>query len=92
MGTKIFGTVSTDKAVEVGRNIYRPTSVVVMTLLFEGFQLIFPDVMDRNAVLGTYKILLALGTTGIIDKGWRNRKIILEFFKGLITKKEKENG
>lgn len=77
---------------EVQSQVTRPTSVVIMTLLFEGFQLLFPNAMSTNSVVGTYKILLALGATGIIDKGWRNRKMILEFFKGLITKKEKENG
>lgn len=81
-----------EKAYEVSRQVTRPTSVVVMTLLFEGFQLFFPNAMSTTTVLGTYKILLALGTTGIIDKTWRNRKDILEFFKGLLTKKEKENG
>lgn len=75
---------------EIQSQVTRPTSVVVMTLLFEGFQLLFPDAMSTTTVLGTYKVLLALGATGIIDKTIRNRKNIAEFFKSIFTKKEKE--
>jgi hypothetical protein len=46
--------------------------------------------MSTTTVLGTYKVLLALGATGIIDKTIRNRKNIAEFFKSIFTKKEKE--
>lgn len=61
-----------------------------MTLLFEGFQLLFPDAMSTTTVMGTYKVLLAFGLTGIIDKAVRERKEIAEFFKSIFTKKEKE--
>lgn len=74
---------------EIQSQVTRPTSVVVMTLLFEGFQLLFPTAMSTNTVLGTYKVLLAFGATGIIDKIIRNRKEIVEFFKSIFTKKEK---
>lgn len=80
------------KVREIQSQVTRPTSVVVMTLLFEGFQLLFPNAMSTATVLGTYKILLALGATGVIDKTWRNRKEIRDFLKNLFTKKEKENG
>jgi hypothetical protein len=63
-----------------------------MTLLFEGFQLLFPDAMSTTTVLGTYKVLLALGATGIIDKTWRNRREIRDYIKELFTKKVKQNG
>jgi len=74
---------------QIQSQVTRPTSVVVMTLLFEGFQLLFPTAMSTSAVLGTYKVLLAFGATGIIDKIYRNRKDIAEFFKSIFTKKEK---
>lgn len=77
---------------EVQSQVTRPTSVVIMTLLFEGFQLLFPTAMSTNTVLGTYKVLLALGATGIIDKAIRNRKRYIAVFKSIFTKKEKENG
>jgi len=77
---------------KVQSQVTRPTSVVIMTLLFEGFQLLFPDAMSTTTVLGTYKVLLALGATGIIDKTWRNRREIRDYIKELFTKKVKQNG
>lgn len=75
---------------KVQYNVTRPTSVVVITLLFEGFQLLFPDAMSTNAIMGTYKVLLALGTTGLIDKTYRKRKEIGAFIKRIFTKKQKK--
>jgi hypothetical protein len=68
--------------------VTRPTSVVVMTLLFEGIQLLFPNALSTNTTMGIYKVLLALGTTGIIDKTIRERKEIWAWIKMIFHRKK----
>ena len=80
--------MSESPARKVQYNITRPTSVVVMTLLFEGIQLLFPHAMSTSTVLGIYKVLLGLGGTGLIDKAVVNRREIWSWIKMVFTKKE----
>ena len=80
--------MSESPARKVQYNITRPTSVVVMTLLFEGIQLLFPDAVSTHTALGIYKVLLGLGTTGLIDKTIQNRREIWAWIKMIFTKKE----
>ena len=74
---------------EIAYNMTRPTSVVVMLLLFQVFQLAFPKVMGDQWQRVTLDAITVVGGTGIIDKAWRNRKEIKEFFKSIFTKKKK---
>jgi hypothetical protein len=73
---------------KVQRNITRPTSVVVLEVLFELFKLIFPNSISIDESNTIYKILLALAGTGLIDKAIMNWKVIKEFFKSIFTKKK----
>lgn len=77
------------KAREIQKQVTRPTSVALMLVLFQGFQLAFPDTMNKQWQDFTYNAITVLGATGIIDKLYRNRKIYINFIKNLFTKKEK---
>lgn len=82
-------------AKDIGRNATRPTSVVVMLLLWKAFQMKWPDAMPPEWESWTLDAITIVGGTGIIDKLWRNRKDIREFFKSIINKlkkKEREHG
>lgn len=77
-------------AKDIGRNATRPTSVVVMLLLWKAFQMKWPDAMPPEWESWTLDAITIVGGTGIIDKLWRNRKDIREFFKSIINKLKKK--
>jgi len=80
--------ILTIPARDIQRNITRPTSVVVLEVLFEIFKLIFPNAIGVDESNVIYKILLGLASTGLIDKTIMNWKTIMEFFKSIFTKKK----
>lgn len=75
---------------EIQKQVTRPTSAVVMMLLWEAFTSLFPNAITPPTEEGIGKIILAVGLTGIIDKAVRERKEIAEFFKSIFTKKKDE--
>lgn len=75
---------------EIQKQVTRPTSAVIMMLLWEAFLSLFPNAISPPTEEGIGKLILAVGLTGIIDKAVRERKNITEFFKSIFTKKEKE--
>jgi hypothetical protein len=75
---------------EIQKQVTRPTSAVVMMLLWEAFLSLFPNTMNPQMEDGVGKLILAVGLTGVIDKVIRNKEEIKEFFKSIFTKKEKE--
>lgn len=74
---------------EIQKQVTRPTSAVIMMLLWEAFLSLFPNAISPPTEEGIGKIILAVGLTGVIDKIFRNRKEIKEWFKSIFTKKEK---
>jgi len=80
-----------NKAREIQKQITRPTSVAVMLIIFQGFKLAFPDAMGADWQNFTIDAISVIGATGIIDKAWRNRKEIINWFTN-IFKKQKQNG
>ncbi len=74
---------------EIQKQVTRPTSAVIMMLLWEAFLSLFPNAINTSAQEGIGKIILAVGLTGVIDKIVRNRKELKEWFKSIFTKKEK---
>lgn len=74
---------------EIQKQVTRPTSAVIMMLLWEAFLSLFPNAINASAQEGIGKIILAVGLTGVIDKIVRNRKELNEWFKSIFTKKEK---
>ncbi len=76
---------------KIQRNVTRPTSVAIMLVLFQGFQLMFPDKMSPQWQDWTLNTITVIGGTGLIDKIFRNWNEISEFFKNLLTKKIKQN-
>lgn len=72
----------------VQKQVTRPTSVTIMLLLFQGVQLLFPDSISKDLEGFIYNLISVVGATGIIDKIWRSRKNIKEWFLNLFTKKE----
>ncbi len=79
-----------NKAREIQKQITRPTSAVVMMLLWEAFISLFPNAIASPTEDGIGKIILAVGLTGVIDKIFSNKKEITEFFKSIFTKKKDE--
>ena len=71
---------------EIQKEITRPTSVAVMLVLFQGFQLIFPKSMSPEWEGWTYNAITVLGATGLIDKVWRNRQVIINKIKTIFKK------
>ena len=76
---------------KIQRNVTRPTSVAIMLVLFQGFQLMFPDKMSPQWQDWTLNAITVIGGTGLIDKMFQNWNEISEFFKKLLTKKVKQN-
>ncbi len=76
---------------EIQRNVTRPTSVAVMLVLFQGFQLLFPGKMSPQWQDWTLNVITVIGGTGLIEKTWRFRKEISEFFKKMFHKKQKQS-
>lgn len=74
---------------EIQKQVTRPTSAVIMMLLWEAFLSLFPNSMSPPTEDGIGKLILAIGLTGVIDKMFTNRKEIAQFFKSIFTKKEK---
>ena len=75
---------------EIQKQVTRPTSAVVMMLLWEAFISLFPNAIAPPTEDGIGKIILAVGLTGVIDKIFSNKKEITEFFKSIFTKKKDE--
>jgi hypothetical protein len=65
---------------KIQRNVPRPTSVAIMLVLFQGFQLMFPDKMSPQWQDWTLNAITVIGGTGLIDKIFRNWNEISEFF------------
>lgn len=72
---------------EIQYNVTRPTSVMVMLLLFQGFKLIFPNAMPEPWQDLTINAITVIGGTGIIEKTIKNWKDIKEWVKSLFKKK-----
>ena len=68
---------------EIQKQVTRPTSAVIMMLLWEAFLSLFPNAINTSAQEGIGKIILAIGLTGVIDKIVRNRKELKEWFKSI---------
>lgn len=75
---------------EIQKQVTRPTSAVIMMLLWEAFISLFPNAIAPPTEDGIGKIILAVGLTGVIDKIFSNKKEIAEFFKSIFTKKKDE--
>ena len=71
---------------KIQKEITRPTSVAIMLVLFQGFQLFFPKVMDKELENWTYSVITVIGGTGLLDKLWRNRQIIINRIKNVFKK------
>lgn len=71
---------------EIQKEITRPTSVAIMLVLFQGFQLLFPDKLTPEWKDWTYSAITVIGGTGLLDKAWRNRHIIINKVKNVFKK------
>jgi len=65
---------------------YKTTFSAVLLSLFEIFQVIAPEAMPDKWQGVTYKAIGIMGTTGIIDKVWRNRKKIKSYIYDIFHK------
>jgi hypothetical protein len=74
------------KAREIQKQVTRPTSVAIMLVLFQGFQLTFPKVLTPEWKDWTYSAITVIGGTGLLDKAWRNRHIIINKVKNVFKK------
>lgn len=70
----------------IQKQVTRPTSVAIMLVLFQGFQLLFPDKLTPEWEDWTYNAITVVGATGLIDKIWRNRHIIINKVKNVFKK------
>ncbi len=70
----------------IQKQVTRPTSVALMLVLFQGFQLAFPNTMSPEWEGWTYNAITVVGATGLIDKIWRNRQIIINRIKNVFKK------
>lgn len=80
---------------KIQKQVTRPTSVAVMLVLFQGFQLAYPKALTPEWQNWTYNVITVIGTTGLIEKVWRNRHDISKWFKNVFKKggkKEKFEG
>lgn len=71
---------------KIQKEITRPTSVAIMLVLFQGFQLAFPKVISPDWENWTYSAITVIGGTGLLDKAWRNRQIIINRIKNVFKK------
>ena len=71
---------------KIQKEITRPTSVAIMLVLFQGFQLAFPKVLIQDWENWTYSAITVIGGTGLLDKAWRNRHIIINKVKNVFKK------
>lgn len=70
----------------IQKQVTRPTSVAIMLVLFQGFQLLFPDKLTPEWEDWTYNAITVVGATGLIDKMWQNRHIIINKVKNVFKK------
>lgn len=70
----------------IQKQVTRPTSVAIMLVLFQGFQLLFPDKLTPEWEDWTYNAITVVGATGLIDKLWRNRQTIINKVKNVFKK------
>lgn len=70
----------------IQKQVTRPTSVAIMLVLFQGFQLAFPNTMSPEWEGWTYNAITVVGATGLIDKLWRNRQTIINKVKNVFKK------
>lgn len=74
---------------EIQKQVTRPTSATIMFLLFQIFTKIWPNAMSNDWQDITITSISIIGGYGLIEKAFKNRKEIAEFFKSIFTKKEK---
>jgi hypothetical protein len=74
------------KAREIQKQVTRPTSVAIMLVLFQGFQLLYPDKLTPEWEDWTYNAITVVGATGLIDKIWRNRHWLFNKVKNVFKK------
>jgi len=73
----------------IQKNVTRPTSVAILLLLFQGFKLTFPKVMDPQWEDWTYNAITVVAGTGILDKIWTlYGDNIKEWFLKIFKKKQ----
>lgn len=77
---------------DIQKNATRPTSVVIMLLILQGFQLTFPNKIPENWENFALNVITIVGGTGIIDKAWRNRKEIKQWIINIFKKKGVNHG
>ena len=77
---KIIRTVK-----DVQYNATRPTSATIMLVLFQLLQLVLP--VSQPVQEGIYTAITIVGTSGLIEKAWKNRKQIKEWVKSLFKRK-----
>ena len=68
---------------------YKTVTGGALALLYQLFELVFPDLLTpgwEQWVQGAISFLL---TTGLLDKIWRNRREIIEFIRRLVKTHEK---
>lgn len=70
----------------IQKQVTRPTSVAIMLVLFQGFQLLLPDKLTPEWEDWTYNAITVVGATGLIDKLWRNRQTIINKVKNVFKK------
>ena len=70
---------------------YKTLSAGILVTLFELFRLIWPDAMGPQWTEWTYKAIAIIGGTGILDKIWRMRRIIINFVIDIFKQKQHGN-
>lgn len=70
----------------IQKQVTRPTSVALMLVLFQGFQLIFPSKLTPEWEDWTYNAITVVGATGLIDKIWQNRHWLFNKVKNVFKK------
>jgi len=78
------------KARNIQKQVTRPTSVVIMLVLFQGFKLVFPNRMPDEWQEFTYNAITVIGGIGLLDKLWTNRKEIIKFVSNIFKRKNNE--
>ena len=75
---------------EIQKQVTRPTSAVIMMLLWEAFISLFPNAIAPPTEDGIGKIILAVGLTGVIDKIFSNKKRNNRIFLNQYSLKKKD--
>lgn len=71
---------------------YKTATGGALLLLFDGFLLLFPNVLDEGIELFISRFISWLIYVGITDKLWRNKEYIIKYIKNLFIKKQNQNG